>query len=241
MGVDCVISVDLQRPGQGHEACFFDNMIPVETLYSGDVMAEYMVKNISFPGKVAVVSATNQCVKKARRFQKYFNEHMNREDVGFAVYVRADHEKALDMSSLAMTPTTNPSKPTSNGNVELLLGDVRDCDVVIVDEVIDSATTLSALCRALKREGAKRIYLCASHGLFSGKSMDLIRLSPVELVVVTDSIPLPPNASPKVVQLPMAEMLAKIIASNVLQGDDVDDNREKFESLLEESEELMLD
>ncbi len=76
---------------------------------------------------------------------------------------------------------------------------------------VDSGFTMSELCRQLKKEGARKIYLCASHGIFSGNSMDLINLSPVEMVMVTDSIPLPAQASPKIVQVSMLPTIAKII------------------------------
>ena len=62
-----------------------------------------------------------------------------------------------------------------------------------------------------KREGAGRVFICASHGLFSEKAMELIDLSPVERVVVTDSVPLPDKCSPKVVQVSIAPLLARVI------------------------------
>ena len=51
VGVDSVVSVDLQRPGQGHEACFFDSQIPVETISTNSVFAEYFRDNIDPPLK----------------------------------------------------------------------------------------------------------------------------------------------------------------------------------------------
>jgi len=78
--------------------------------------------------------------------------------------------------------------------------------------MVDSAGTLSVLCRRLIKEGAKKVYLCASHGLFSGNSMELINLSPVERVVVTDSLPLPENASPKIQQVSIAPLIGTIYA-----------------------------
>ena len=75
----------------------------------------------------------------------------------------------------------------------------------------DTAAQLSVLCRRIKREGAGRVFICASHGLFSEKAMELIDLSPVERVVVTDSVPLPAKCSPKVVQVSIAPLLARVI------------------------------
>ncbi len=55
------------------------------------------------------------------------------------------------------------------------------------------------------------MFICASHGLFSEKAMELIDLSPVERVVVTDSVPLPAKCSPKVAQVSIAPLLARVI------------------------------
>ena len=226
----------MQRPGQGHEACFFDNMIPVESLFSGDIMAEYFIKHLKLDqnistDKLVVVSATTKCVKKTRRFQHFFSEQL-KTPVGFAVYVhREEAEDGINDND------TNRNKKTHSE----ILGDISGCDVVIVDEVVDTAGTLSSLCRQLKRDGAKRIFVCASHGLFSANSMDLINLSPVEFVLVTDSIPLPKNASRKIIQVPMAPLLAKIIESNLLQVDEAAEDKEHFGALINESEDLVLD
>lgn len=66
VGVDGVLSVDLQRPGQGHEACFFDVSIPVETLTSVESFVDYFkTKNLN--GPVVVVSPNIECEKRARK------------------------------------------------------------------------------------------------------------------------------------------------------------------------------
>lgn len=54
VGVDNVLSVDLQRPGQGHEACFFDCAIPVETVSTNSAFAEYFKNNIHPPLKKVI-------------------------------------------------------------------------------------------------------------------------------------------------------------------------------------------
>lgn len=68
-GVDRVISVDLQRPGQGHEACFFDNTVPLEAIVSTDHMVDYFVQHVNLQEPIVVVTPNNECVKKARNFQ----------------------------------------------------------------------------------------------------------------------------------------------------------------------------
>ncbi len=130
--MDGIISVDLQRPGQGHEACFFDNLIPVESVFSGDIMAEAFLHRVKFDdsSKVVVVSATPQCVKKARRFQKHFKESL-KKPIGFSVFVRSAIHSA-DEFDIA----TGKLKQSLSSRTSDLFGDVKGCDVVIVDEVV---------------------------------------------------------------------------------------------------------
>ena len=68
----------------------------------------------------------------------------------------------------------------------------------------------------MKKEGARRIFVLASHGIFTGNSMELIDLSPVERVIVTDSIDLPTNRSKKIDQISMVPIIAKIIESEAI-------------------------
>lgn len=196
MGVDRVISVDLQRPGQGHEACFFDNSVPVETVSSNDIMIEYFVNNVPLGDKVAIVAASSEYLKKARLFQQGLTNMPGVQEVTIAAF-QHDRDSVNDLHS------TLHSSP--------LLGNVTDKDVIIVDDVVETAGTLSVLCRRLIKEGARKVYLCASHGLFTKNSMELIRLSPVEKVIVTDSLPLPPHVDAKITQVSVAPLLAKVI------------------------------
>ncbi len=66
------------------------------------------------------------------------------------------------------------------------------------------------------KEGARRVYVFASHGLFNREAIQLIDLSPVTQVIVTDSIALPNlSASKKIVQLSIASLLANVIKSDI--------------------------
>jgi ribose-phosphate pyrophosphokinase len=79
----------------------------------------------------------------------------------------------------------------------------------------DSTVHLSVLTFRLLKDGANKVIICASHGSFDENSMKFIDLSPISQIVVTDSIPLPEKcSSPKVVQLSIAPLLAKIISSD---------------------------
>jgi ribose-phosphate pyrophosphokinase len=70
-----------------------------------------------------------------------------------------------------------------------LIGDVRGRDCIIVDDIIDTAGTLCNAARAVMENGARRVVACASHGVFSGPAVQRLADSPLEEVVVTNSIP----------------------------------------------------
>jgi ribose-phosphate pyrophosphokinase len=93
--------------------------------------------------------------------------------------------------------------------------DVKEATVIIIDDIVDTAGTLSTLARQMSREGASKVYLCASHGLFSSNCMDLIDLSQVDKVIVTDSVQLPKKSSSKIVQVSVAAGLATIIEAEL--------------------------
>ena len=81
---------------------------------------------------------------------------------------------------------------------------------------------MSQVCRRLKKEGARRVFVFASHGIFASNSIQLIDLSPVEKVIVTNSIPLPRHkSSPKIEQISIAPLLAKIIYSESVTKDEI--------------------
>jgi ribose-phosphate pyrophosphokinase len=87
----------------------------------------------------------------------------------------------------------------------------RDC--IIVDDIIDTAGTLSNAARAVMDRGARRVVACATHGVLSGPAVQRIEESPLEEVVVTNSIPLSEEAKacPKIKQLSIARLLGEAI------------------------------
>ena len=93
-----------------------------------------------------------------------------------------------------------------------LIGDVKDKDVVVIDDMIDTAGTLIQAVEAVKREGARRVLGCAGHGVLSGPAIKRIESSALEEVVITNSVPLTPDkASPKIHVLSVAPLLAEAI------------------------------
>ena len=70
-----------------------------------------------------------------------------------------------------------------------IVGDVRGRDAIVVDDMIDTAGTLSAVSNALIENGARRVVAYATHGVLSGPALERLESSPVERVTVTDTIP----------------------------------------------------
>jgi len=73
----------------------------------------------------------------------------------------------------------------------LIIGDVAGKDVVFVDDMVDTAGTLCADAVAAKKAGAQRIFACATHALFSGKALERLDESPIDELIITDTIPIP--------------------------------------------------
>lgn len=108
-------------------------------------------------------------------------------------------------------------KRTAPNVAELMhiIGDVRGKNAIIVDDIIDTAGTLSATISALKKNGARKVYAACTHGIFSGKAIERINAAPLEKIFVTDSIPrrCPPGQCPKIEVLSLAKLFAEAIES----------------------------
>jgi len=95
-----------------------------------------------------------------------------------------------------------------------VIGEVEDKIAVLTDDMIDTAGTMAASAEALKKHGAREVYACATHGIFSGSAKERLDNSPLEEVVVTNTLPIPEERlSEKVVVLSIASIFANTIAS----------------------------
>jgi len=94
-----------------------------------------------------------------------------------------------------------------------LIGDVDGRDAVVIDDMIDTAGTLVQAVSAIQREGARRILACGIHAVLSGPAIDRLKASPIEEVVVTNSIALSPEkrAAGRVTVLTVAPLLGEAI------------------------------
>ncbi len=163
---------------------FFD--IPVDNLYATPVLMEEFRRRFSSDDLV-VVSPDAGGVERARAFAK-------RLDAGLAI-IDKRREKA------------NVSE------VMNIIGDVRGKDALLLDDMVDTAGTLTAGARALKENGARRVFAAATHPVLSGPAVERIVDSPLEELVVTDTIPLGKAAreSGRIRVLSVASLLGEAI------------------------------
>ncbi|HEX6533952.1 MAG TPA: ribose-phosphate pyrophosphokinase [Gemmatimonadaceae bacterium] len=161
---------------------FFD--IPVDHLYAAPVLVSHFRRKQL--RDLVVVAPDVGSAKMARGFAKRLN------------------------GSFAIIDKRRPSANVAE--VLNVVGEVEGRDCIIPDDMIDTAGTVTAAARALKELGAKDIYACATHPLLSGPARERLSEAPIEEVVVTDTIAIPPERRfPKLKVLSVGELLAKAI------------------------------
>jgi ribose-phosphate pyrophosphokinase len=129
-------------------------------------------------------------------------------DVGGVVRARA-LAKRLDGADLAIIDKRRP-RP-NEAKVMHIIGAVQGCSCLIVDDLVDTAGTLCEAAAALKEHGASKVLAYCTHPVLSGPAVANIEGSQLDELVVTNSIPLRPNAKAcsRIRQLSIAEMLAE--------------------------------
>ncbi|WP_018232592.1 ribose-phosphate diphosphokinase [Thioalkalivibrio thiocyanodenitrificans] len=142
--------------------------------------------------------------------QKHPNLIVVSPDVGGVVRARA-MAKRLDDAELAIIDKRRPK--ANEARVMHIIGDVQGKSCVIIDDLVDTAGTLCEAARALKDHGAAKVMAYATHAVLSGPAISNIEKSGLDELVVTDTIPLRPEARAcgKIRQLTVAGMLAETI------------------------------
>ena len=147
-------------------------------------------------------------------YYRYFT-NMHLEDV---VCVSPDHGGVVRTSRLAermRAPIAIIDKRRPRPNeAELIgiVGDIKDKNCIIVDDIVDTAGTLCLAANKLKELGARNVYACISHAILSGPAIERIQNSGIDKLVVTDTIPLPKEKQiDKIEVLSLAPMYADII------------------------------
>jgi ribose-phosphate diphosphokinase len=151
---------------------------------------------------------------------KYFENKFNKEDN--IVVVSPDHGGTVRARRLAErleAPIAIIDKRRPRANVvevSNVIGDVKDKTCIVVDDICDTGGSLVAGVNLLKEYGAKEIYTCVTHGVFSNNALDKIEDSPIKEMIISNTIPLSEeilNKYKKIKVISIAEMLASIISS----------------------------
>ncbi len=141
--------------------------------------------------------------------QKQLGELVVVTDLGFAKRARTFAE--LLEAPLAIVEKRRVGN-LDRAEVTNVIGEVRGRRAIIVDDEIDTAGTLFEVVRALEREGVDEIYACATHGVLSTTAVERIAGSGLREVVLTDSIPLPPEKRlPQITTLSVAPLIGEAI------------------------------
>jgi ribose-phosphate pyrophosphokinase len=182
-GADRVVTVDLHA---GQIQGFFN--IPVDNLYAAPVILNYLKERYDgAQDQVVMVSPDAGGTERARAFAKR---------LGCTLAVIDKRRTAPNVAE-----------------VMYLIGDVKGKTAIILDDMIDTAGTLTHAAKALKEHGATTIIACATHAVLSGPAMERIKDSVIETVVITDTIPLSQEGrdSGRIMVLSVADLLAEAI------------------------------
>lgn len=182
-GASRVVSMDMHA---GQIQGFFN--IPFDHLYAAPVLLDHMRKK--FEGRadeLVIVSPDAGGVERARAYSKRLGASLGIVDKR---RLKANVAEVLNV-----------------------IGDVHGKVTILLDDMIDTAGTLTQAANALVDKGAAKVYAYATHAVLSGPAVERISRSPLEEVVVTDSIPLSPaaQACPKIKALSCASLFAEAV------------------------------
>ena len=162
-GADRVLTMDLHA---AQIQGFFD--IPVDHLLGAPILANYYKEKFAgMEDDTVVVSPDLGSVTRARKFA-------SKIDVPIAIIDKR-------------RPKANVSE------VMNIIGDIKDKNVILVDDMIDTAGTIVNGAQALKDRGAKSVYACCTHPVLSGPAIERIQNSAIEELLVLDTVPLTPE------------------------------------------------
>ena len=180
-GVNRIITLDLH---QGQIQGFFD--IPVDNLLGNPIFVDYYAKKFGERAEEMVVVSPD--VGRAKAAKKLSD--MLGCDLAIAHKGRPRHNAAEVMG---------------------IIGDIKGKTCIINDDMIDTAGTLCANVKELKAMGAGDIYVCATHGIFSGPAIERLNDAPIVECVVTDAIPV--EVGGKIKTISVAEEFAQAISA----------------------------
>jgi len=215
VGVDRVVGVDLASAQmQG----FFKPNVPTDNLEAVRVGANYYADAIALQQPIVVAIRTNT-VQRAKDFRDTLtargrregNEHLAGASLGMVIRPEVAAQKVTEREG-------EGALEDRIAGIELVGFPERiEGDVVLVEDIIDTARTLCAAAYAVKARGAQRVYVFSTHGLFTKGAYERIAASPIDKVVVTNTVPrlaetaAETEGAGKVVRLTLAPLLAEVI------------------------------
>lgn len=158
--------------------------LPVDQLLGGPILANY-IKPLIKPNSV-IVSPDVGGVLRARNFATML-------DLPLAII-----EKRRQKANVS--------------EVMNVVGDIKGKDVILVDDIVDTAGSLTKAAKVLKDFGAEKVYACATHGVLSGPAIERLNSSVIEKLIITDTIPLLNEIkTDKIVIVSVAPLIAEAI------------------------------
>ena len=163
---------------------FFD--IPVDHLLGAPLLANYFLENNFKDKDIVVVSPDHGGVTRARKLAEFLH---------------------------APIAIIDKRRPKANvAEVMNIIGDVKGKVAVLIDDMIDTAGTITLAAQALQDAGALEVYACCTHPVLSGPALDRLNASAIKEVVVTDSIQVPEEKTGgKIVQVSVDQLMAEAI------------------------------
>ncbi|KAH0471537.1 MAG: uncharacterized protein KVP18_003492 [Porospora cf. gigantea A] len=212
MGADRVVLVDAHNE---RVEGYFPESMPCVNLMPYGLAAQYLKsKELVNP---VVVAPENRTLERTKLFWRILKRTVENPTMATIVHAKHEREHCEDDDEVKETDNgpgyekvrLDAAKAASS---RWVVGDVKGRDCVIIDDIIDSGTRSVNAANALKRRGARNIYLYATHGLFSKGCLDLINNSVIDEVIVTNSIPIPSQSlTDKVTVISLGKLLGETI------------------------------
>ena len=181
-GADRVLTMDLHA---AQIQGFFD--VPVDHLYAAPVLNEYFVNRGLTGDKIVVVSPDEGSIKRALGHSKRLG--------GKLAIVDKRRTSALEVQQST-----------------IIGGPIEGKIALLFDDMISTAGSICGAARLVHQAGAKEIHIAATHGILCGPAIKRLADAPIDSIVVTDTIPVPPEKQlPNLVQLTVAPLLAEAI------------------------------
>ena len=216
-GADRIITMDLHDPQfQG----FFN--IPVDNLYSRPILKHYITDYIPQFRDCVIVSPDSGGAKRATAIADSIGcsfaliHKERRAKISKSPPLALSNQNTEDIITTAGTSTDtstcNATLPSTTQPLPeyvhqrhqhapkmvattMLVGDVKDKVCVLIDDLVDTSYTITRAAKLLKDEGAKYVYALVTHGIFSGDAINRLKMSQIDKIVTTNSVPQSENVA----------------------------------------------